>query len=423
LKKKKKFIDVILGKEGEFSLQERIYNSLFFISALLLVVFFITDILQESDFKIYIASLTGSIFFVSLYFLSRKLKIYKPLIHLFNFIIVVAFVYLWYYGGGLNGVALIIMVPMLGVIPVFVNGFNRIFGVAFLTAISITLLIIEIHNPDFVQFTEHKQIFLIDKFVTALLISFSILGVVFLILHGYNKEHQKVVELNKSKDKLLSIIAHDLKNPVGTLNKLTNLLLERHDKFDSNRRAAIISSMVESTEGTYNLLENLLMWARSESGNIELKKENIKVKELIENSVLLLKESANQKKLKINLDVEEDLSIYADRNMLDTIIRNLISNSIKFSEENQEILVFAIQSIDEVEITVKDYGIGMSKSFQENLFSKEKTTSTRGTNEESGTGFGLKLCKEFARLNDGKISVNSKEGVGTEITVYIPKMS
>jgi two-component system sensor histidine kinase/response regulator len=418
--RKKRIIDVILGSEKEFSLKERIYNSLFFTSALTLILLFIGDIIQGLDFSIYIASFITAIFFTTMYVLSRKLKLQKFLIHIFNLILVAAFVYLWYYNGGLDGVSAIILIPMIGVIPLFVSGYQRVAGILFLTIVGLALLWFEINNPDFVHIIEDKQTRLIDKFITAFLISISVLGVVFLILHGYNKEHQKVVELNNSKNKLLSIIAHDLKNPIGTLNNLNNLLLETHNEMGSERRAAYIKTMIESTEGTYNLLENLLMWARSESGDLELRPEKLEVFDVVNNSVNLLKQSANQKNLKIRVEIEENLLLFADHNMIDTIIRNLVSNAIKFSERDKEIIVAATQSNKEIQISVKDFGVGMSNSLQAKIFNNEHPVSTRGTNDERGTGFGLKLCKEFVRHNNGKISIKSEEGIGTEIIVHFP---
>lgn len=419
---KREILDYILGLDSKFSLKEKIYNSLFFISAVVAVILFVGDIVQELDARIYIASMLGSIFFATMYFISRKLKLYMILIHIFNIILVSTFIYLWYYYGGMNGAALVIMVPMIVIIPLFVRGVSRIVGIFLPITIILLFLWYEINNPDLIQIIGDYQTRVIDKYLTAILISFSILGIVFLILHSYNKEHEKVIKLNKSKDKLLSIIAHDLINPIGSLKGLSRILLEKHDELNNDRRKKYIGAMVKSSEETYNLLENLLLWARSESDSLMLNRESLSVSEIIENSIKLLTESANQKGIRINTDVNENLFIYVDRNMIETSIRNLISNAIKFTQEGKEISISANENVNgEIKISVKDRGVGMSKSVQANLFDFNKLTTTNGTNNEKGTGFGLKLCKDFVERNNGTISILSEEGRGTEVIITFPK--
>ncbi len=422
IEKKKVILEYILGLDSRVSLQEKIYNALFFISALVAVVLFIGDIVQELDARIYIASMLGSIFFATMYFISRKLKLYMILIHVFNIILVSTFIYLWYYYGGLNGAVLVIMVSMIVILPLFVKGVSRIVGVFFPISVVLVLLWYEINNPDLIQIIGDYQTRVIDKYLTAILISFSILGVVFLILHSYNKEHEKVIRLNKSKEKLLSIIAHDLINPIGSLKGLSNILLEKHDEMESSRREICLRAMAKTTEETYHLLENLLMWARAESETVKSNKQKIFVSELIERPKMVLIESANQKNIKISTEIEENLLVFVDRNMIETTIRNLISNAIKFTKEGKEICISARQNgNDEIQISVIDHGVGMSKNVKDHLFSLKKSVTTAGTNKERGTGFGLKLCKDFVERNNGKISILSEEGIGTEVILTFPK--
>lgn len=188
------------------------------------------------------------------------------------------------------------------------------------------------------------------------------------------------------------------------------------------RREMIIRSMAKSSKETYDLLENLLTWARSDSGSITVNKEKINVIEFIEKSVQLLTESANQKHIKINMNIEEDIFVNADRNMIETTIRNLISNSIKFTNKGGEILISAREyEKDKIRISVKDNGVGMNKIMQANLFENIKTRTTLGTNKEKGTGFGLLISKDFVERNNGNLSILSEEGAGTEAVVFIPR--
>lgn len=233
---------------------------------------------------------------------------------------------------------------------------------------------------------------------------------------------------NKTKDKFFSIIAHDLKNPFNALLGFSGLLLENHTIIDEEEREIYIKTINESSMKTYKLLENLLTWAQSQTGKIKFKTEIINISGLITETISLLEEPTWNKEIKLISNAEKDLSINADKNMIDTVIRNLVSNAIKFTPKGGVIIVKSQTITDEnnqkfAEISVKDNGVGISSEIQFKLFKITENITTRGTEEETGTGLGLILCKEFIDRHHGSIWVESDVDKGSKFVFRIPLSS
>ncbi len=232
---------------------------------------------------------------------------------------------------------------------------------------------------------------------------------------------EKLKELNATKDLFFSIIAHDLKNPFGALKNLSDILYSMYNDFSEEERLEIISEMYKSSNKLYELLENLLTWSRSQRGTIEFNPEETNLKLITNNCVELLKESANNKSIKLQDEVSEELVVNCDVNMMTTVVRNLITNAIKFTPENGEITVLAEKTDNEVIVAVRDTGIGISDEDKQKLFRIDVHHTTIGTSQEKGTGLGLILCKEFIEKNEGKIWLESKVDQGTTVKFTLPK--
>jgi signal transduction histidine kinase len=224
---------------------------------------------------------------------------------------------------------------------------------------------------------------------------------------------------NNTKDKFFSIIAHDLKSPFNTMLGFSQLLIEDFDKQEKDEQKKFISYIYESTKNTFTLLENLLLWARSQRGHIKFnpKKENLNL--LINETISVVKQMALKKSIIINNEVSKDIFLLADKNMLSTVIRNLLSNAIKFTPKkgNINIKVDIIENEKNEKIAkviIEDNGVGISLKKQANLFSASEKTSTKGTENETGTGLGLILCKEFIEIHKGKIWVESEDKKGSK---------
>lgn len=233
-----------------------------------------------------------------------------------------------------------------------------------------------------------------------------------------NKELQ---EVNFTKDKFFSIIAHDLKNPIGNFKSVTTLISESYDDFTEEDRIEFINLLKDSAQNLYSLLENLLQWSRSQRGLIKAEKVVFNLKELTAKLFGLLSHSANAKQISLESNVNEDVKVFADMNLLNTVLRNLISNSIKFTKENGSITLSTSDDDENTIISVSDTGVGMEKEKLDKLFRIDVNVSSPGTSNEAGTGLGLVLCKEFIEIQDGSIRVESEQGKGTTFYINLPK--
>ncbi|HAN78976.1 MAG TPA: hypothetical protein DCQ31_15030 [Bacteroidales bacterium] len=230
-----------------------------------------------------------------------------------------------------------------------------------------------------------------------------------------------LAELNATKDKFFSIIAHDLRSPFSSLLGFSDQLVQNHKKYDDAKRERMLQIVNQSARNTFSLLDNLLTWARSQSGKIVPKKERIDLKISINKVIGLLNENAQNKQISIVNSIPDEVFIATDKNMLETVIRNLISNAIKFTPQKGEVTVSVAKQPSAYEISVSDTGTGMEKEVLETLFKIGSTKSLNGTDGERGTGLGLILCKEFVEKNGGTITVESVVEIGSTFKFSIPE--
>jgi signal transduction histidine kinase/streptogramin lyase len=235
--------------------------------------------------------------------------------------------------------------------------------------------------------------------------------------------NHRLRELNAMKDKFFSIIGHDLKNPINVILGFSELLKTRAKRLSSEQMEIYVSSIYDSALNTSNLLANLLDWARSQSGRMLYQPGKTDAETLIRDNILLLKEYSGEKKITLTLQKTHDLmKAFCDSNMADTIIRNLLTNAIKYTHSGGkiEVLLSSDAKLKEVKVVVKDTGVGMPADKIRNLFSIEQSFSSTGTAGETGTGLGLILCKEFIEKNNGTISVESEPDKGSVFTFTLP---
>lgn len=227
-------------------------------------------------------------------------------------------------------------------------------------------------------------------------------------------------ELNATKDKLFSILSHDLKGPFTSIVGFSELLIEnirKNDFEDIENFATVIS---ESSHNAMNLLTNLIEWSRLQTGRIKFNPTLFDINSIISEVVDLLFASARQKSINITSDIPSRLNIFADIFMINTVLRNLISNAVKFSYPEGKILISALKKESAVMIKISDNGVGMSQEAIEKLFNFESNFSTTGTQNEKGTGLGMIICKEFVTTHKGKIWVESEIGKGTSVIFTLP---
>ena len=235
--------------------------------------------------------------------------------------------------------------------------------------------------------------------------------------------HLKNIELkrvNFAKDKFLSIIAHDLKSPFATILSFISIMKKHYKHYTKEEILSLINELEKNVLNTYSLLKNLLEWSRLQSGTLTYNPSYFDLSKIIKKVINLENPTAKQKGITIINKCKKSIEIFADIFMIETVIRNLVSNSIKFTEPTGKITISAQILDNKIRVSVKDTGIGMEKKILKNLFKLDTSFSTKGTQNEKGSGLGLILCSEFIEKNKGKIFVESKLGKGTLFYFNLP---
>jgi PAS domain S-box-containing protein len=227
--------------------------------------------------------------------------------------------------------------------------------------------------------------------------------------------------LNKTKDKFFSIIAHDLRNPFNAIMGFSDLLCHDFGEMDDKQKLGLLELINLSSESAFNLLDNLLQWARTQTDKIKFSPEYFELSAVVREVMDLQGIIAEKKQVSIVSAIPDSTRVYADKNMIHTVIRNLISNAIKFSNKGGKVYISSFDNGPMAEVVIRDEGIGMSRENLSMLFRIDTYYSTSGTSGESGTGLGLIICKEFVEKNSGRIRATSKEGEGTAVSFTLMK--
>lgn len=234
------------------------------------------------------------------------------------------------------------------------------------------------------------------------------------------ESERRLRELNFTKDKFFSIIAHDLRSPFSSIMGFSNILacqIMEHDYEGVEKYAEIIQ---QSSQRAMDLLSNLLEWSRSQTGMIQFNPEFFELRRLISEIIVLFNDASRQKSINITIQGSRNFPVVADRAMISTVLRNLISNAIKFTFPGGTVNISAEQKDHEITIAIQDNGVGIGKEVLEKLFRINETNSTSGTENERGTGLGLLLCKDFVEKHSGKIWVKSKKNAGSTFFFSLP---
>jgi len=234
------------------------------------------------------------------------------------------------------------------------------------------------------------------------------------------KKNNQLSQLNATKDKYFSIIAHDLRNSFHVVLGFAELLLANNSKLPEEKSKRYLQLIYSTSKNGNYLLENLLQWSRSQTGRMHFEPISFNLLEIVDNTLKLFESDIQRKNIKINILIDRSLEIYADENMIQTILRNLLSNAIKFTYDRGSISLRASKRDKDVEIAVEDTGIGISVENQKLLFNIETNISTQGTSHEHGTGLGLILCWEFIEKHHGKLWVESDLGKGAKFKFTLP---
>jgi signal transduction histidine kinase len=260
------------------------------------------------------------------------------------------------------------------------------------------------------------QLLMIAGFLFVLIIS----AVIFSLYRKLRLNYRELNRINTTKDRLFSIIAHDLKGSIGSALALSKILAENDEMKEQSDEKNYLQLIFQSLNSSYNLLNNLLEWALSQFQKIEFNPEHLNLNDVVDDVKKQLLTLIQTKKIAVDIKAEDSQKVFADEGMLKTILRNLLSNAIKFSSSGGKVILSAKHRDGFIEISVKDFGVGIDSEIIPLLFEMGSNTSTSGTLGENGTGLGLILVKEFVEKHGGEFCVNSEVGKGSVFTFTLP---
>jgi signal transduction histidine kinase/Tfp pilus assembly protein PilF len=235
-----------------------------------------------------------------------------------------------------------------------------------------------------------------------------------------SKSEKNLMKLNATKDKLFSLISHDLRNPFASIISFSRIMKRDINKFSKKEIKELSLELDKSVNRISDLLDNLLWWSRAQTGRIVLKTEDLLLNEVIKENLESLVPFAEEKEISIINDTDPDILVFADWNILSTILRNLITNAIKFSKNNTSVRLVSERESGFAKISVIDQGVGIKEENFSKLFHVESTYTTFGTNDEKGSGLGLILCKEFTEILGGRLIIQSEPDKGTTVSITLP---
>lgn len=236
-----------------------------------------------------------------------------------------------------------------------------------------------------------------------------------------NEKNIELEELVKTKDKLLSIIAHDLRDPFNVLIGFSDIILEQYNDLKDKDKIRYVQQINSAANSGYNLLNNLLDWSKTQANKIQFNPRKVNLSKTINSVVYTIKNLALAKNLEIKFNMPSEIIVHADENMLRTVLRNIITNAIKFSYKNAEIIISVTEKNENFIISIKDFGTGMKKEELKQLLEKDNNFTKPGTEYEKGTGLGLIICKEFIQQWGGNFTIDTEHGSGSNFAFSLPK--
>jgi two-component system sensor histidine kinase/response regulator len=317
------------------------------------------------------------------------------------------------------GVFAIYLPPTISYFTEKGHNFFRTFYVLCYAAFEVLIIMRMIYNylnpqKDFFTYSVFDTLYSISLFLLTLI------GTVGFLLLVKERQDHKIKKLLDDKNQFFSIIAHDLRGPLGSSASLSEILTQNIEEYSREEIKEIIEMLHESNKNSYKLLENLLDWSKVQTGMIEFSPKRIIINTLIKENVELNKNAALNKNISLSFESSELIEVEIDKNMIDTIVRNLLTNAIKFTDKHGEITVRIKKKNQKVEISITDNGIGIPDNIKEKLFKINGKVSQKGTENESGSGLGLLLCSEFIKMHQGKIWTESEPGKGSTFKFTLP---
>jgi len=420
-------LNYIIADDENFSLQNRLLLSSIFVGILITFIGSIIGPIISLPIHLRLSGYFLFLFLLVFYYFIRVKKIVKPFIVPFILICLAAITMMWIFNGGINGqgskIALIALILSLIIVT---EGKRRLVLFLFSTLILI-LYLVQLFKPEYITVYSSEKVQWTDSLTTTVYSLIFIYLIIKFLLRYYTlektraEESEKIqIKLNNDKDRFISILGHDLRSPFQALLGLTALLKDNIHKYDIKEVEHQVNLINKAALSNYSLLEDLLLWVRAEKGSIPFNPQQLSLSSICEGVIENLNQNAVVKNLSVNSLIDDKKYVFADIDMLKTILRNLVSNAIKFTNLGGAIRISAEIIDSGIIISVKDTGIGISQADISKMFDISQVYTTKGTHDEKGTGLGLLICKEFVEKHGGKIWADSEYGKGATFRFSLP---
>ncbi len=435
-----KYLGWFLGKTVNLSLEEKLLRLMVFFALTFQGMSTVLNYYAQQNDEINILGVASTCFYLIVYIISfRKISFF------FLFYLMVAgtlfSVFLaWKYFDGYDGTAFFILLILTIFYSLLSKGVHSI--IVLLLALGLMTVLSFAEHSGFAEVLNYKDetAKFSDIYFTVLLAVISVFVAVKAIFNRYllrekdrieKMELQKrneiitvqnlqLKELDSTKNKFFSIISHDLKSPISAVDSLLKLMDSEIEEMTMEEITHFVSVLRKSTNNLLQLTENLLTWASLNTNKISFLPEKINLSSLIDENSSMISQLSAKKKITILNKTDESIEIVADRNMMSLVIRNIVSNAVKYSFRNGTVTIETETFPERISVKISDNGIGMTNSQVEKLFRLDYSTSTPGSEGESGTGLGLVLCREFIDKHNGTIDAQSEPGRGSAFRIVLP---
>jgi len=421
----------LIGSHTEFISENRAFNAVNIITLVILIVLL--------PFNMYIGLHTMTVVLAALiviisffYFQARVKKRFLVSMTAYAIVSYITLITTFYYNSGVNGPTVFLFFLTYHLLIAFTPKKQHFFWTIVHSATGIALLLVNYYKPQIIANTYHSRG---DRFIdigSSYLVTLgAIYAITIYLRNNYSREKelaelraikigrqkQQLEAVNEQKNKLFSIVSHDLRSPLNSIQSYLELLTET--ELTPEEKTHIEKELLTQTQNTSDLLFNLLSWSKTQMDGVSLNLTALPLGSVLQRTIDTQKIIASKKNIELSYCIDNGLHVMGDADMIQLVVRNLVSNAIKFSPAGSKIVVKARSVEDGCEIMVKDEGIGMDEQKQKSIFSF-KASATFGTGNEKGVGLGLMLCKEFTEVQHGRIWFESEQGKGTTFFVTLP---
>ena len=426
---KQKWLNLI-GTKEDFSLERRIFHGVCLITSLVLLISFPANFFLGLLIFGYVL-LVALILLLILFYYSRYKQQSRATFAIFAVCISFVLVIGYLFNCGIDGPIILIFAITFVIYASIVKKEQLLFWMLFQLAIAYTLLYLEYSYPDIIYVHYEKPSFrYLDTALTLGILLLTIFLTIRYLKTNYRqqqelsiKKNEELQKANATKDKLFAIISHDLRSPFNALIGLSQILKDQQNELGEIEKEKFVTAIYDTSTKTYNLLQNLLEWSLSQTNEIHFSPEEINLKDFIKQAIAMPSEVASSKEITINLNIFENYNIVADKNMFETVVRNLVSNAIKFTSTGGIISISSFITHKGTTLVVSDNGVGMSVATLKTLFDDCTTQKNDEHIAERGTGIGLLLCRDFIAQHDGIIWAESVQGEGSTFYVFLKNSS